>query len=255
MEQIIRGTLVVTEAGPMPLDISIASGRIAALAAPGTLAGATVLDASGLVALPGVVDIHVHVNEPGRDWEGFVHAGRAAAAGGVTTLVDMPLNATPPTTDADQFHRKAAVAAGRCLVDYAFWGGLVDDNVAQMAALAACGATGFKACMSDSGVDFPRAHDGVLLAGLREAARLGQVVAVHAESEEITRYLRQRLQAQGRKDWRAHLEHRPPVTELETIGRAIGLAEAAGARLHIVHCFIAAGVGPPGHGRLVRHLA
>lgn len=242
MDQIIRGALVVTETGPEHLDVGIGGGQILALARPGRLGGAPVLDAAGLVLLPGLVDMHVHVNEPGRDWEGFACASQAAAAGGVTTFVDMPLNATPPTIDAGQFRRKAAAAAGQCLVDYAFWGGLVEDNVAEMAGLHACGVTGFKAFMSESGVDFARTDDGVLLAGLLEAARLGQLVAVHAESEAITAYLRRQLQAAGRSDWRAHLEHRPPHAELEAIRRALYLAGVAGARLHIVHCTLAAGV-------------
>src|SRR5262249_14608546 len=145
------------------------------------------IDAQGLLVLPGLVDAHVHFNDPGRaDWEGFDCGSIGAAAGGVTTVVDMPLNNFPAAVDGATLAAKRAALAGRSVVDYLLWGGLVTDNVATLAEQDTVGAAAYKAFMSNSGIDdFAAVTDGVLLDGLRHAAQVGKLVAVHAESEAL----------------------------------------------------------------------
>src|SRR3989449_7657056 len=145
-EWVIAGKRVVTPEGIVAAAVVIADGRIVEVRDYSTASrGARTVDAGEAVVLPGVVDTHVHVNEPGRtEWEGFETATRAAAAGGVTTIVDMPLNSVPVTTTVDALVQKARAAAGRALVDYAFWGGVVPGNAEQLAPLARAGVLGFK---------------------------------------------------------------------------------------------------------------
>ncbi len=171
-------------------DVAIEDGAIAAVG-PDLPGGREELDASGLLVLPGVVDAHVHLNDPGRvEWEGFATGTRALAAGGATTCVDMPLNASPPTLDAASFEAKVAAARGRIHVDVALWGGLVPGPLERLDELASCGVVGFKAFMSDSGIDdFGRVDDDELGEGMRRAAALGLPVAVHAEDEGATHQL------------------------------------------------------------------
>jgi allantoinase len=241
----IANALIADEAGVFRGAIGVRDGKIAALFAGAPDAPADEqIDARGLLVLPGLVDAHVHFNDPGRaDWEGFDCGSMGAAAGGVTTVVDMPLNNFPAAVDGATLAAKRAALDGRSLVDYLLWGGLVTDNVAVLPEQDASGAAAFKAFMSNSGIDdFAAVTDGVLLDGLRHAAQVGKFVAVHAESEALTAYLTTQLRATGRADRRAWLESRPPFAELEAIERALLLAQVAGARLHIVHVSIAEGV-------------
>ena len=240
----VRGGTVVTAAGPRRLDVGIADGAIAALEPALEGAAGTEVDATGLTVLPGAVDGHIHLNDPGRsDWEGFATGTRALAAGGATVGVDMPLNASPPTVDGAAFDAKVAAARGTAHVDFALWGGLVPGNVDAMEELAARGVVGFKAFMSNSGIeDFARADDLTLYEGMRRAAALRLPVAVHAESEAITAGLAARARAEGRSGVRDYLASRPVVAETEAIARAIHLAAAAGCALHVVHVSTGAGV-------------
>ncbi len=237
-ELVIRGGDVILPTGRAPADIAITAGVITAIGS-GVREGAEVVDARGLVILPGVVDAHVHFNEPGRaDWEGWDAGTRGAAAGGVTTVLEMPLNAHPPTISAADFDAKLAVAARKALVDFGLWGGLVNDNLAELAGLAARGVVGFKAFMSESGVDdFRRVPDGVLAAGLKAAARLGVVVGVHAESHEMVERLSGEIRARRETDRLAWCRARPPAAELEAIRRLVSCVRGAGpgARAHVVH--------------------
>ena len=236
-EVIVRGGTVVTEAGERRADVACRGGVIADIA-PAIREGAAVeLDAGGLHVLPGLVDPHVHLNEPGREhWEGFAMGSRSLAAGGVTTFFDMPLNSTPPTTGAGAFHAKAARAAGAAAVDFGLWGGLVPGNAAAVPELAALGAVAFKAFMSASGVeDFHRVDDLALYEGLRVAAREGALVGVHAENEAITAGLAARAQAEGRCGALDFCRSRPVAAEVEAIHRAAFLAAEAGCALHLVH--------------------
>jgi allantoinase len=196
--------------------------------------------------MPGVIDVHLHFNEPGRtEWEGAATGSRALAAGGGTLFFDMPLNSTPCTVNAREFDRKRAALEASSITDFGLWGGLVPGSVPEMADMAARGVVGFKAFMCNSGLlEFPRADDVTLLDGLREAAHLNLPVAVHAESEELTRGLGERMTSPpaAGATARAFLDSRPVVAELDAIQRACLLAKDAGARLHIVHVSSGRGV-------------
>jgi allantoinase len=233
---IIRGGKLVTPDGVVDADAAIADGRIADI---GHNLGAAreTIDASGLHVFPGLIDPHVHFNEPGRtEWEGFATGSAALAAGGGTCFFDMPLNSSPPTLDGPSFDLKRAAAEKNSLTDFALWGGLTPDNLDKLEELADRGVIGFKAFMCDSGIeDFGRADDLTLYRGMRVAARLGLPVAVHAESEEITTRLAAETRARGGRGWRDYLATRPIVAEVEATQRAITLAAEAGCRLHVVH--------------------
>ena len=240
---VIRGGTLVTPGAVRPADLAIEDGFIAALG-PGLPGAAREIDARGLHLFPALIDVHLHFNEPGRTaWEGAATGSRALAAGGGTLFFDMPLNSTPCTVNAAGFDRKRAALEASSIADFGLWGGLVPSSVGEMAELAARGVVGFKAFLCDSGLpEFPRADDWTLAEGLREAARLGLPVAVHAENHEITQALAQRMAAEGRRGIRDFLESRPVVAELEAIQRATLLAGEAGARLHIVHVSSGRGV-------------
>lgn len=241
---LIRGGTVVAPDGVRHADVGVVDGRIAAIAPELDGGAREEIDATGLHVLPGAVDAHVHFNDPGRDdYEGFETGTRAAAAGGTTTVVDMPLNALPPTIDAAAFDRKRAVLEQRARIDVALWGGLVPGNVDRLEELAARGVVGFKAFMAATGMpEFPMADDLTLYEGMQVAARLGLPVAVHAESEPITSALAARARREGRTAMRDYLGTRPAVAEVEAIGRALLLAEETGCALHVVHVSTGRGV-------------
>ena len=180
----------------------------------------------------------MHFNEPGRaDWEGWAAGTRGAAAGGVTTVLEMPLNAHPPTTTVAAFDEKLAVASTKALVDFGLWGGLVPDNLQHLDNLHQRGVVGFKAFMSDSGIDdFHRVPDGVLAIGLKVAARLNAIVGVHAESQEM-------LETEGAPTPLAWCRARPPAAEVEAIRRLlVCMRGAKGVRAHVVHVSCAEGL-------------
>ena len=220
-------------------DLAIADGVIAAREEPGALGddAREVIDARGLDILPGLIDAHVHFNDPGRAaWEGWGSGTRALAAGGFTCGVDMPLNSDPPTIDARAFEAKLSAARGSAHVDFAFWGGLVPGSVEHMDELAACGVVGFKAFMADSGIDdFPACDDLTLYEGMCRAAVLGLPVAVHAESAVIVRELGLRALAEGRTGMADFAASRPVAAEVAAIANALAIAGEAGCALHIVH--------------------
>jgi allantoinase len=238
-----RGTLVL-EDGLQAGDLAVAEGRIVAIAPEVEGTSAAEIDATGLHLFPGVIDAHVHFDEPGRtEWEGFVSGSRAFAAGGGTSYFDMPLNAHPPTIDGPSFDQKLAAAQAGSLVDFALWGGLVPGNLDQLDDLAARGVIGLKAFMSTTGTDdFQAADDLTLYEGMARAAQLDLLVAVHAESDQITGALARRAVAAGRTGVRDYLISRPVIAELEAIGRAIAFAAETGCALHIVHVSTGRGV-------------
>ena len=196
------------------------------------IAARTVLVPDDAVLLPGLVDSHVHVNEPGRtEWEGFRSATLAAAAGGVTTIVDMPLNSLPPTTTAEALAIKRAAAAASAYIDIGFWGGAVPDNLGALAPLHDAGVFGFKCFLSPSGVEeFPHLSRPQLLAAMEEIAALGSRLIVHAEDPA---YLGEEG-ALGR-GYEAFLASRPPASEASAIEAVIDGARRTGARAHILH--------------------
>ena len=188
-ELVFRAPRVVTPAGEAAACVAVRDGRVAAVAplAAGLAGRRTVTLAGDEVLLPGLVDSHVHVNEPGRtDWEGFASATRAAAAGGITTLVDMPLNSIPPTVDTAALETKREAADGQLHVDVAFWGGAVPGNAHQMRGLRDAGVVGFKAFLVPSGVDeFPHLDPAELERRLGMLAGFPALAAVHAEDAQV----------------------------------------------------------------------
>jgi allantoinase len=235
---LVRGALTVAGAEePEQLDVAIEDGRIAALGPELAGPARAELDGHGLHLFAGVVDPHVHLNDPGRaHWEGVPTGTAALVAGGATTAVDMPLNSIPPTTDGPGFEAKLAAAAGRAHCDFGLWGGCVPGNADELAGLAARGVVGFKAFMSATGVpEFAACDDDDLHAGMAAAAGLGLPVAVHAEDDELTGRLAARAAAEGRVSMRDYLASRPLEAEVRAVERALTLAEATGCALHVVH--------------------
>ncbi len=238
---VIRARQVVTPERVAPAAVHISGGRIASVGAYDEIpAGCEVVDAGeNSVLMPGLVDTHVHINEPGRtEWEGFETATRAAAAGGVTTLVEMPLNSIPPTTTLAGFREKLAAADGKCSVDVGFWGGVVPGNLEELAPLSEAGVLGFKCFLVPSGVDeFPNVTEADLLEAMPELKRLGAVLIVHAEVPEvIDEALKEEgvAQADARK-YQTFLRSRPREAEDRAVALMIRLARETGARVHIVH--------------------
>jgi allantoinase len=237
LDVLLRGGTIVTAAELLSADLGIANGKIVALAPNLDSSSREIIDVPGLHIFPGVIDAHVHFNEPGRaEWEGIETGSRALAAGGGTLFFDMPLNAHPPTTDAASFDQKLAAARASSLTDFAFWGGLVPGNVDNLEELSGRGVVGFKAFMANSGIDdFQSVDDNTLREGMKRAAKLKKIVAVHAESEVMTRDLSQQLQHQGRTGILDYLNSRPIEAELDAIARALALSADTGCALHIVH--------------------
>jgi allantoinase len=213
-------------------SVGVTGGRIVAVEpfASGLRGRRTVELDGDVVLLPGLVDTHVHVNEPGRTaWEGFASATRAAAAGGVTTIVDMPLNSLPPTVDVPALRVKRAVADGQCVVDVGFWGGAIPGNREALQGLHDAGVLGFKCFLLDSGVpEFPPLGPAELEEHLTELARFDGLLLVHAEDGTAVG------PAQGTR-YRDFLASRPREAEDLAIARVIEAAHRTGARAHVVH--------------------
>lgn len=244
LDLILSGGTVVTHEGEQACDIGIADGKIALLDRAISDSAGEVIDARGLHIFPGLIDAHVHFNDPGRaEWEGIDTGSSALAAGGGTLFFDMPLNSHPPTIDAASFAAKLNAAQTKAHVDFGLWGGLVLGNQDNLEELADCGVVGFKAFMCDSGIaDFLSVDHHHLRAGMKRIAKLGKLVAVHAESEAITRELTQQAVASGQTTLRAYLDSRPVRAESEAISQAIEFAGETGCALHIVHVSCGAGV-------------
>jgi len=243
LDLLVRARRVVTPGGTAPGAVGITGGRISAVEAyDSPLSGQeTVVLADDEVLLPGLVDSHVHVNEPGRtDWEGFATATRAAAAGGITTIIDMPLNSIPPTIDADALRAKREAAAGQVHVDVGFWGGAVPGNSGQLRELHEAGAFGFKVFLVDSGVpEFPPLDAAGLDDVMRQAGELGSVVIVHAEDAAVIGS----APGAGGPGYGAFLRSRPGAAEVTAIARVIELARRTGARAHVLHLSAADATG------------
>ncbi len=235
LDVVIRSRRVITPAGERPLSVGVRHGGIAAVEpydAPLT-AARTVDLADDEVLLPGLVDTHVHVNEPGRtEWEGFASATRAAAAGGVTTLVDMPLNSIPPTVDVEALDIKRKVASGQCHVDVGFWGGAVPGNVAELRPLHEAGAFGFKCFLLHSGVDeFPPLAGLGLEQAMREISDFDGLLIAHAEDAHAVETA---PPPQG-PSYASFLRSRPRAAENRAIAQVLDLARRTGCRVHILH--------------------
>ncbi|MNW42016.1 Allantoinase [compost metagenome] len=239
-DTVIHGGRVVLFDRVQQLDIGIKGGVIAALGIDGLVSAEEKIDASGLVVVPGMIDAHVHLNEPGLpDWEGIPSGTAALAAGGCTTCIDMPLNGLPPTTTVAALKTKRGLFEGRSYTDYAFWGGLVPGNLAQLEPLAAEGVAGFKAFMSAAGGKqegaFREVDDLTLYEGMKEIARLGKILALHSESEQIVAALSADKRRNGQLSARDYLESRPVYAEVEAVKRALFYSRLTGCSLHFVH--------------------
>jgi len=240
---LIRDATLVDAQGERRGDLAIADGKIAALGPQIDGSARHTIEAANYFVLPGYIDAHVHLNEPGREhWEGFITGSAALAAGGCTCFVDMPLNSTP-VLDAASFAAKAAMLEKYSRLDGALWGGLVPGNLDSMRELADCGVVGFKAFMSNSGMDdFPRCDLVTLREGMARAVDLKLPVAVHAEDDEMTSRLAREAHASGASGIRAYLNSRPIVAETRAIAQAIALAQTTGCALHVVHVSSAQGL-------------
>jgi allantoinase len=241
---VIRGGTVINANGQTKADVAVEGGKIVRVAPVITGSTRQEIDAAGLHLFPGLIDPHVHFNEPGREaWEGIETGTRALAAGGVTTFFDMPLNSSPPVTTVEAFDAKQALMQQKSRVNGYLWGGLIPGNLDQLEGLHRRGVIGFKAFMSNSGIDeFPAVDDYTLYKGMDIAAKLDSMVAVHAENDSITGGLSAKAIAEGRGSVRDYLASRPVIAEVEAIQRAILLAEETGCRLYIVHISSAEGV-------------
>jgi allantoinase len=236
----IRSTRVVLPSGMQPATIRIENGRIAAVSTidPGTpeprASNLEHRSYGDLVILPGLVDSHVHVNEPGRtEWEGFETATRAAAAGGVTSLVDMPLNSIPATTTVAALEEKRASARGHAHVDVGFWGGVVPGNAGELDALCDAGVLGFKCFLVPSGVDeFPAVDERDLRQAMPILARHGVPLLVHAEAPSALRAIAVDAATSRYTTW---LDSRPSRAEVEAIEMMVGLCREFDTHVHIVH--------------------
>src|SRR5438067_3094693 len=241
-DAVVRGQIVVTPDGVGPASVHIGGGRVVALRPFDEVpAGVRVEEAGDSVLMPGLVDSHVHVNEPGRtEWEGFKTATRAAAAGGVTCIVDMPLNSVPPTTTTEGFRRKLDAARGQCSVDVAFWGGVVPGNIEELEPLRDAGVVGFKCFLIPSGVEeFPYVTEGELRPAMMKLRRLGTTLIVHAEMPgPVERALANCCTVSADGDPRRYetfLRSRPREAENEAVALLLKLCRETGARVHVVH--------------------
>jgi allantoinase len=238
---VVRGRKVLAAGRVEPRTVHVAAGTIAAVGGYHDVPpGCPVVDAEDAVVMPGLVDTHVHVNEPGRtEWEGFATATRAAAAGGVTTLIDMPLNSVPPTTSAAALASKLAAARDQVWIDVGFWGGVVPGNTADLAALSADGVLGFKCFLVDSGVaEFAHVDADQLERALRVLAVLDRPLLVHAETPGpiAAAAAAQRGLADALwRQYRTFLASRPPAAEDEAVAVVVAAARRTGAAVHVVH--------------------
>ena len=235
---VFRSRRVVTPEGVRPATVHVRGEKIEAVADYDAWpASAERVDVGDKVLMPAVVDTHVHVNEPGRtDWEGFRTATRAAASGGVASLVDMPLNSIPPTTSAEALRAKKNEALGQCLIDVGFWGGVVPGNVTDLEGLAREGARGCKAFMCFSGVDeFPGCTEADLRPAMLELKRLGIPLLVHAEVEGPIDAVAEQIAKMNPRAYSTYLASRPQAAEGQAVQLISTLCRETRARTHVVH--------------------
>jgi allantoinase len=229
---------IVTPQGIRPGAVLVDGGRILEVISRGEIpAGAPREDFGEAALLPGLVDSHVHINEPGRtEWEGFETATRAAAAGGYTMLVDMPLNCVPATINVVALEAKRAAARGKCRVDWAAWGGVVQDNEAEIKPLAGAGVLGFKCFLVHPGIEeFTMVSEQDLRTALPAVARTGLPLLVHAELPGPVDAATERLRDADWRHYSTYLQSRPDEAELSAIELMLSLCREFGFRLHIVH--------------------
>ncbi|MGF1726893.1 allantoinase AllB [Photobacterium nomapromontoriensis] len=240
---IIQNGTVILDNGTLQADVAIKDGVIAAIG-QGLTGADEYIDATGLIVSPGMVDGHVHITEPGghrSEWEGYETATKAAAKGGVTTCVEMPLNQIPATIDRDSLHIKYEAGKGKLSVDVATLGGLVPHNIDRLHELAEEGVVGYKCFLSTCGTpdpesgDFCNVDDYDLYMGMKELARLGKVLTMHAENALICDRLGKQAVAEGNLTAKDYVASRPVFAEVEAVRRALFLAKETGCQLHFCH--------------------
>ncbi len=240
----VRSSKIVTPAGLIDGAVFVEAGKISAVGGADSIPkGTRVYDAGNLMVIPGLVDTHVHINEPGRtDWEGYDSATRAAAAGGITCVVDMPLNCIPVTTSLKAFKEKLAAVGSQIHVDCAYYGGVIPGNQSALSDMVKAGVVGFKAFMVDSGIDdFPYTKPADLSTAMQILKSLDVPLLVHAElddSDGTAVYAEHKLP----EPYASYLKSRPASWEVEAIKTVIGLSTQHDCRTHIVHLSAAAAV-------------
>lgn len=240
-DTIIRNARAVLPETVETLDIGIKDGRIAALGAHLEGEAREEIQAQGLYVMPGMVDPHMHISEPGRTaWEGYETGTQAMAAGGITSFVEMPLNTIPATTDLETLEIKLQACKDKCWTDYAPMGGLVPWSIDKIAEQAQAGVAAFKAfvatCGSGKKGDFKNVDDYELYLGCKEIAKVDNLLVVHCENAAITDGLGRAAKAAGKTKVSDYVASRPIFTEVEAVHRVLLIAEAAGCRIHIAHC-------------------
>ena len=233
----IRQALVVRPEGASVADVVIDGETIAAIEPQSSATGKIEIDATGLVLFPGLVDAHVHFNDPGRDhWEGMASGSTALAAGGGTCFIDMPLNSHPPVLDRETFRAKRVRGEAESRLDFALWGGLTPRNLDSLDELADEGVAGFKAFLCPSGIDeFEMADADTLKFGMARAASHGLVVAVHAEDPHFLEAHQKNCPPGNPATMRDWMGSRPPEAERRAVAMAVEIAGETGCRLHVVH--------------------
>jgi allantoinase len=238
---VVSGQIALPDGRLVSGEVGVRDGRIAAVSEEESLNGAERIDAGSSLVLPGHVDGHVHTrSEP---LEGIESATRAAAAGGVTTIVDMPYDDPDPVSTAAAFRRKAEDVEREAVVDVALWATVAKSGgLDEIAPLVEAGAAAFKVSTFETHpIRFPQVPDGELYLAMQRIRDAGSLIAFHAENDDIVKRLSALLESEGRTDAAAHAEARPPVAETEAVGRALELALATGVRLHLVHVTVARG--------------
>lgn len=236
-DMLIKNGTVVFPDKVQITNIGVKNGKITAIGDEFVSGANCIIDASGQYVFPGMIDVHVHFSDPGRDyWEGFRTGSQMMAAGGVTTFFDMPLNGIPSTINKEALYLKSDRGQAESYTDFALWGGLVPGNEADLAELAEEGVIGFKAFLSTTGnKEFENVDDVTLLNGMKIIAGLNKVLALHSESGPITDWLAARKIEAGQVSADDYLETRPIAAEAEAVQRALYYAEVTGCPLHFVH--------------------
>lgn len=234
---IVKGGTVVEPHQATISDIAVKNGEIVKIESFIDDEGEYIIDGKGKVILPGVIDTHVHLNEPGNvEWEGIETGSKMLAAGGVTLYFDMPLNSNPPTIDVTSLQLKESLSKEKSIIEYRFWGGLVPENLSELEKLSERGVIGFKAFISNSGFPpFNSVNSMALLLGMEKISKLGKVLALHAESDEMTSLLANKKIKERKTTPKDYCETRPIIAEVEAVQRALAYAEITGCPLHFVH--------------------
>ena len=237
---IIKNGNVVFRDGVRQVDIGVKNEKISCIAEEITDETKEVIDASGQYVMPGMVDTHVHISEPGRtEWEGFETGSKAMAAGGTTSYVEMPLNALPATINKEALDLKLDAAIDQNYVDYGFYGGLVPENLDKLEELADAGVLAFKCFLSDITSDIPgdftNVDDYTMYKGMQKIAELGGILCIHAENPSVTSKLTAEMIREGRTSAAEYVDSRPIFTEVDAVQRAVLFAKETGCKLHLVH--------------------